>query len=97
MIFVSSTSVQGRIRNLLPSSEVASRIIATTAVAISAASLCINRRLYHIASARKYLKLATKTQRRRQVMVDLAIGLGLPVLEVVLCMGFLKHLLHSLI
>jgi pheromone a factor receptor len=60
----------------------ASRIIIGTAVAIPAASLCINRRLYRIASVRRVM--ITKAEKRRQVMVDLAIGLGLPFLEMIL-------------
>ena len=54
------------------------------AVAIPAASLCINRRLYHIATANTVIH--TKRQKRRAIMVDLAIGIGLPVLEGILRM-----------
>jgi pheromone a factor receptor len=55
-------------------------------VAIPAASLCINRRLYHIACIR--VVTATKSDRLRAVMVDLAIGLGIPVLVMILRMFF---------
>jgi pheromone a factor receptor len=54
------------------------------AVAIPAASLCINRRLYYIATANTVTN--TKRQKRQAVMVDLAIGLGIPILEGVLRM-----------
>ena len=62
--------------------DISSKLIVGVAVAIPAASLCINRRLYHIASVKSVT--VTKAEKRRQVMVDLAIGLGLPVMEMVL-------------
>uniref|UniRef100_A0A8H7Y6F0 Pheromone receptor n=1 Tax=Psilocybe cubensis TaxID=181762 RepID=A0A8H7Y6F0_PSICU len=51
-------------------------------VAVPAAGLCIARRLYHISS----LQSVTVTQdvKRRHVLVDLLIGIGLPVLEMIL-------------
>ncbi|KAJ7246160.1 pheromone A receptor-domain-containing protein [Mycena haematopus] len=49
-------------------------------LAIPACSLCINRRLYQIASVRTVTK--TKAEKRRAILVDLAIGLGLPVLQI---------------
>jgi pheromone a factor receptor len=51
-------------------------------IAIPAASLCINRRLYHIASVRTVTN--SKADKRRAVMVDLAIGLGIPVIYMAL-------------
>ncbi|KXN85251.1 Pheromone B alpha 3 receptor [Leucoagaricus sp. SymC.cos] len=51
-------------------------------VAIPAASLCINRRLYNIASVRTVT--ITRAEKRRQILIDLAIGLGLPILEMIL-------------
>jgi len=62
--------------------DISARIIIMIAVAIPAASLCINRRLYHIATANTVIH--TKRQKRRAIMVDLAIGIGLPVLEGIL-------------
>ncbi|KAF8153834.1 pheromone A receptor-domain-containing protein [Crassisporium funariophilum] len=62
--------------------DISSKFIVGTAVAIPAASLCINRRLYHIASVRSVT--ITKAEKRRGIMVDLAIGLGLPILEMIL-------------
>jgi pheromone a factor receptor len=53
-----------------------------TSVAIPACSLCINRRLYHIASVSSVTK--TRAQKRRDIMTDLAIGVGIPVLEMIL-------------
>ncbi|PPQ91373.1 hypothetical protein CVT25_004140 [Psilocybe cyanescens] len=51
-------------------------------VGIPAAGLCICRRLYHIASLKSMS--VTEADKRRNVIVDLSIGLGLPVLEMVL-------------
>nr|GAT61196.1 pheromone B alpha 1 receptor [Mycena chlorophos] len=49
-------------------------------LAIPACTLCINRRLYQIASVRTVMK--TKAQKRREVIIDLCIALGLPVLQI---------------
>ncbi|KAF5342938.1 hypothetical protein D9758_014952 [Tetrapyrgos nigripes] len=49
-------------------------------VAIPCASLCINRRLYNIATCKT--ASVTRADKRRQVIIDLAIGVGLPVLQV---------------
>jgi hypothetical protein len=82
-------------------SFLASRIIVGVAVAIPAASLCINRRLYKIASCQTVTitrahvdmlqnivirrdHLTIYRQKRRAVMVDLAIGLGIPFLQMAL-------------
>ncbi|KAJ8507749.1 hypothetical protein ONZ45_g9918 [Pleurotus djamor] len=62
--------------------DISSRIIVGTSWAIPAASLCINRRLYHIACVQTVT--VTKAEKRRAIMVDLAIGLGLPILGMIL-------------
>ncbi|KAJ7749701.1 pheromone B alpha 1 receptor, partial [Mycena metata] len=49
-------------------------------LAIPACSLCINRRLYQIASVRTVTK--TAAEKRRAILIDLAIGLGLPLLQI---------------
>ncbi|KAJ7455562.1 pheromone A receptor-domain-containing protein [Mycena latifolia] len=49
-------------------------------LAIPACSLCINRRLYQIASVRSVTK--TRAEKHRAIMIDLAIGLGLPILQI---------------
>ncbi|EIN05683.1 STE3-domain-containing protein, partial [Punctularia strigosozonata HHB-11173 SS5] len=59
--------------------EITSHIIVAASVAIPAASLCINRRLYRIASISNVL--VTKEQKRRDVYIDLAIGLGIPLIQ----------------
>ncbi|KAJ8589294.1 fungal pheromone STE3G-protein-coupled receptor, partial [Rhizopogon salebrosus TDB-379] len=53
--------------------DISSRLIIGVAVAIPAASLCINRRLYKIATIANVT--TTRAHRRRMIMVDLAIGL----------------------
>jgi pheromone a factor receptor len=51
-------------------------------VGIPAASLCIFRRLYLIASIKSVT--ITKAEKRRAIMVDLAISLGIPLLQMIL-------------
>jgi pheromone a factor receptor len=53
-------------------------------VAIPTASLCINRRLYFVATQLSVTK--SKAEKRREVFVDLAMGIGIPVLEMALRM-----------
>ena len=55
------------------------RIQAGLNVAIPAASLCINRRLYKIATAKAVM--ATPSENRRVVIIDLLIGIGIPILQ----------------
>ncbi|KAF8630088.1 hypothetical protein AX17_005486 [Amanita inopinata Kibby_2008] len=62
--------------------DISSRFIIGASVAIPAASLCINRRLYQIASVRSVTH--SRAEKRRAVMTDLAIGIGIPVLEMIL-------------
>jgi pheromone a factor receptor len=50
-------------------------------VAIPACSLCINRRLYKIATAKAVM--VTRSDKRRAVIVDLLIGLGIPLVQMV--------------
>ncbi|KAI6030031.1 pheromone A receptor-domain-containing protein [Pisolithus marmoratus] len=51
-------------------------------VALSTASLCINQRPYHIVLVDVITK--TRAEKRRDVVVGLAIGLGIPILEMIL-------------
>ena len=55
-------------------------------VAIPCASLCINRRLYLIANVRSVT--TTKAEKKRAIMVDLAIGVGVPIIQMILCTFF---------
>jgi pheromone a factor receptor len=52
-------------------------------VGIPAATLCINRRLYQIASVRSVTS-GSKAEKRRAVIVDLIITVGLPILVMIL-------------
>ncbi|KAI0276043.1 pheromone A receptor-domain-containing protein [Russula aff. rugulosa BPL654] len=61
--------------------EIATRILAAENVAIPAASLCINRRLYKIATMKSVT--VTASEKRRGIMVDLLIGVGIPILQVI--------------
>ena len=68
-----------RVANAFPT---AARFIIGASLAIPTASLCINRRLYHIACIR--VVTTTKSDKRRAIMIDLAIGVGVPVLGMIL-------------
>ena len=50
-------------------------------VAIPACSLCINRRLFKI--TRSKVVTVTATEKRRAVFVDLLIGIGIPILQMI--------------
>lgn len=50
-------------------------------MAIPAASLCINRRLYKIATIKTVT--VTTSEKRRAVMIDLLIGIGIPILQMI--------------
>lgn len=52
-------------------------------VAIPACALCIHRRLYHIAAITTVTH--TRAQQRREIVIDLLIGIGIPVLQMALC------------
>ncbi|KAH9992962.1 GPCR fungal pheromone mating factor [Russula compacta] len=52
-------------------------------VAISTASLCIVRRLYKIAAMKPMM--TTRAEKRREVIIDLLIGIGIPILEMIFC------------
>ncbi|EPS99299.1 hypothetical protein FOMPIDRAFT_1124670 [Fomitopsis schrenkii] len=62
--------------------DISSRIIVATAVGIPTASLCINRRLYKIASMK--IISVSKAEKRRALLVDLLIGVGIPVVQIVM-------------
>jgi hypothetical protein len=53
-------------------------------VAIPAASLCINRRVYLITVQSRTSCYASTAEKRRAVWSDLAIGVGIPLLEMIL-------------
>jgi pheromone a factor receptor len=59
----------------------ATRIQVALNAALPACSLCINRRLYKIASMKAVV--ITDTQRRRTLIYDLLIGVGIPILQII--------------
>jgi pheromone a factor receptor len=61
---------------------IATRFMVGLTVGIPAALLVINRRLYKIASRTQVI--TTKNERLRAVYVDLAIGLSIPFLQMIL-------------
>lgn len=61
---------------------IAARITLGVSVALPASILCINRRLYLLASPSSLL--FSQADKRRELMIDLVIGIGLPVLEMTL-------------
>jgi pheromone a factor receptor len=68
-------------RSLILRHRTATRIQVALNVAIPACSLCINRRLYKIATVK--VMTTTYTERRRAVIHDLLIGVGLPILQII--------------
>ncbi|KAF9529291.1 pheromone A receptor-domain-containing protein [Crepidotus variabilis] len=60
--------------------DISSRVTVALAIAIPAASLCINRRLYYISSVRSVTR--TQGEKIRGIVIDLSIGLGLPILAI---------------
>jgi pheromone a factor receptor len=59
----------------------ATRIQVALNVAIPACSLCINRRLYKIASVNAVV--TTRKEKRQAVIQDLLIGVGIPILQII--------------
>jgi len=81
--FVNSIVWDGNVFNWAPVwCDISSRVVLATNVAIPACALCIQRRLYHIVSDPSVT--VTKAEKRRAVMVDSLIGLGLPIVAVIL-------------
>ncbi|ESK91508.1 pheromone receptor [Moniliophthora roreri MCA 2997] len=82
-MFINSIVWKGRVDNIAPVwCDISTKYIIGVAVAIPACSLCINRRLYHIATANTVT--ITRAEKRRAVIVDLAICVGLPILQMIL-------------
>jgi pheromone a factor receptor len=59
----------------------ATRIQVALNVAIPVCSLCINRRLYKIATMKAVM--TTSSEKRRAVKYDLVIGVGIPILQII--------------
>ncbi|KIM42056.1 hypothetical protein M413DRAFT_445228 [Hebeloma cylindrosporum] len=80
--FINSVVWHGNAINWAPIwCDISTKIIIGTSFGIPAASLCINRRLYHIASVKSVT--ITRAEKRRGVIIDLSIGVGLPVLGMI--------------
>ncbi|KAI0632778.1 pheromone A receptor-domain-containing protein [Trametes polyzona] len=89
-LFINSIVWHGNALNVAPAwCDISSRITIAGTVAIPAASLCINRRLYKIASVRTVA--LTRADKRQAVIGDICIGLGLPLLAVIMCNAMLGH------
>ncbi|KAI0053512.1 STE3-domain-containing protein [Auriscalpium vulgare] len=81
--FINSVVWNGSARNVAPVwCDISTRFMIGLNVAIPAASLVINRRLYKIASMSA--AMITPAEKRRGVIIDLSIGLGIPLLEMIL-------------
>ncbi|KAK1217037.1 a-factor receptor [Marasmius sp. AFHP31] len=81
--FINSVVWHGSVSNVSPVwCDISAKFIVGIAVALPACSLCINRRLYHIATANAVT--VTRAEKRRAIMVDLAICIGIPVLNMTL-------------
>ncbi|KDQ27855.1 hypothetical protein PLEOSDRAFT_1076893 [Pleurotus ostreatus PC15] len=81
--FVNSVIWNGNALNISPIwCDISSRFIVGVAVAIPASSLCISRRLYKISSLQAVS--STRVERRRDMIVDLSIAVGLPILQMIL-------------
>ncbi|KAJ8474492.1 hypothetical protein ONZ45_g15928 [Pleurotus djamor] len=75
--FINSIVWHGNAINWAPVwCDISTRLTVGLSVAIPAASLCINRRLYKIASVQA--ASITHADKKRAVLIDLAIGLGIP-------------------
>ncbi|KAF8207430.1 pheromone A receptor-domain-containing protein [Mycena galopus ATCC 62051] len=81
ILFINSIIWNGNVLDSAPVwCDIATHFQAGFNLAIPACSLCINRRLYQIASVRTVTK--TRAEKRRAIWEDLAIGLGLPLLQI---------------
>jgi pheromone a factor receptor len=69
----------GNLRNPVPVwCDITTKLIVGFGTALPAASLCINRRLYQIATVRTVT--TSKAHKRREILIDVAIGFGLPII-----------------
>ncbi|KAH9959376.1 GPCR fungal pheromone mating factor [Russula compacta] len=60
---------------------ISTRIQAGLNVGFTASLLCIVRRLYKIVTMKNFME--TRAEKRREIMIDLLIGLGIPILEMI--------------
>jgi len=81
--FINSVVWNNTVENKAPVwCDISSRFIVGVAVGLPAATLVISHRLYKIAS--RTITFSTRAEKRRAVCIDLAIGLGIPILQMAL-------------
>ncbi|EMD35231.1 fungal pheromone receptor [Gelatoporia subvermispora B] len=81
--FVDSIVWRSTARDIAPIwCDISTKCLIGAGVGIPAASLCINRRLYKITSISSVS--VTREEKRRDVFIDLCIGVGIPVLVMIL-------------
>ena len=61
------------------------RFYIASSIGVVASSLVITRRLYHIVNLTATATDLSSARRRRNILIDLVIGLGIPLLAVALC------------
>ena len=64
---------------------IAIRFNAGISFAVPATVLCINRRLYLLASQTSVIP--SKADKNRELIIDLVIGIGLPMIVMALCLS----------
>ncbi|KAI0061268.1 STE3-like pheromone receptor [Artomyces pyxidatus] len=80
-MFINSRIWNGNVKNSAPVwCDISTRVILAGNVAMPATVLCITRQLYMVTG----LISGTLVNKRREVYIDLAVGLGIPILEVLL-------------
>ncbi|KAG7442050.1 putative pheromone receptor [Guyanagaster necrorhizus] len=83
MYFINSIVWNGNAINWAPVwCDISSRYIIALTVAIPICSLCINRRLYYIATSDAVMY--SRKEKRRAIIIDLAMCIGVPVLEMII-------------
>ncbi|KAF9040039.1 pheromone A receptor-domain-containing protein [Panaeolus papilionaceus] len=81
--FINSVVWRDNLRNSSPVwCDISSKIIIGVSVGIPAATLCISRRLYYLTSGNTVS--ITRDDKRRMIIMDLAIALGIPTLIMIL-------------
>jgi pheromone a factor receptor len=64
---------------------IAIKISTGSSVAVPATLLCINRRLYLLASSAQTSVIPSKADKDHELIIDLVIGIGLPMVVMALC------------
>ncbi|KAJ7732988.1 STE3-like pheromone receptor [Mycena metata] len=81
VFFINSIVWNGKIVNWSPTwCDISTHFLNGYNLAVPGCCLCINRRLYQIASVCTVTK--TRADKRKAIWIDLAIGLGLPLLQI---------------